>query len=196
MSNPFQQAKFMLSANQSADFVPDEGLEVAFAGRSNAGKSSAINVITGQRQLARISKTPGRTQLINFFEIDPSHRLVDLPGYGYAKVPDKMRRHWRILMEAYFSERESLGGMVVMMDVRRPLTEFDAQMLEWATSRNCPVHILLTKADKLSRGAAGNTLLATRRDLQETATVQLFSAHTRHGVDEARSVLTTMMGLQ
>lgn len=195
MSNPFQQARFIQSAHQPTDFVPDEGVELAFAGRSNAGKSSAINVISGQRQLARISKTPGRTQLINFFEVDDQHRLVDLPGYGYAKVPEKVRRHWRVLMEAYFSQRQSLSALVIMMDVRRPLTEFDVQMLDWATSRECPVHVLLTKADKLKRGAAANALLGTRRDLQDAASVQLFSAHTRQGVDEARQVLADLMGL-
>jgi GTP-binding protein len=196
MPNPFQQARFIQSAYKPADFVPDDGMEVAFAGRSNSGKSSAINAISGQRQLARISKTPGRTQLINFFEIDESHRFVDLPGYGYAKVPEKMRQHWRVLMEAYFSYRQSLGAMVIMMDIRRPLTEFDVQMLDWARSRDCVVHVLLTKADKLKRGAAANSLLATRRDLQDTATVQLFSAHTRQGVDEARLALAALMGLQ
>ncbi len=196
MPNPFQQARFIQSAHQPKDFVPDDGMEVAFAGRSNSGKSSAINAISGQRQLARISKTPGRTQLINFFEIDESHRFVDLPGYGYAKVPEKIRQHWRVLMEAYFSDRQSLGAMVIMMDIRRPLTEFDVQMLDWAGSRDRVVHVLLTKADKLSRGAAGNSLLATRRDLHNTATVQLFSAHTRQGVDEARDVLAALMGLQ
>lgn len=195
MSNPFQQAKFIQSAYQATDFVPDRGRELAFAGRSNSGKSSAINVICGQRQLARISKTPGRTQLINFFEIDDSHRLVDLPGYGYAKVPEKVRQHWRVLMEAYFTQRDCLAGMVIMMDIRRPLTEFDAQMLDWASSRECTVHVLLTKADKLSRGAAANSLLATRRDLQDVATVQLFSAHSRQGVDEARSILAEILGL-
>ncbi|MDH3647811.1 MAG: ribosome biogenesis GTP-binding protein YihA/YsxC [Gammaproteobacteria bacterium] len=195
MSNPFQQAKYTKSAWEPADFVPDIGIEVAVAGRSNAGKSSAINAISGQRQLARVSKTPGRTQLINFFTIDDSHRLVDLPGYGYAKVPQKMQRHWRVLMEAYFSERVSLRGLVIVMDVRRPLTEFDTQMLDWAGSRRCAAHVLLTKADKLSRGKASNTLLGTRRDLQDVATVQLFSAQTRQGIDEARGMLAGLMGL-
>ena len=195
MSNPFQQAKFIQSAWQPADFVPDDGIEVAFAGRSNAGKSSAINVIAGQRQLARISKTPGRTQLINFFAVDDTHRLVDLPGYGYAKVPEKMRRHWRVLMQAYFDLRESLSGLIIIMDVRRPMTDFDVQMLQTAANKGCAVHVLLTKADKLSRGKAASTLLAVRRDLNDTATVQLFSAHTRLGVDEARDVLATMMAI-
>ena len=195
MSNPFQQAEFIQSAWQPSDFVPDQGTEVAFAGRSNAGKSSAINAIAGRRQLARISKTPGRTQLINFFAVDDGRRLVDLPGYGYAKVPEKMRRHWRVLMEAYFAERRSLTGLIIVMDVRRPLTEFDTQMLEWATSRECAVHVLLTKSDKLKRGKAASALLGVRRDLADVATVQLFSAHTRQGVEEARVALAAMMGL-
>ncbi len=195
MSNPFQKARFLQSAWQPGDFLPDKGLEVAFAGRSNAGKSSAINVIAGQKQLARISKTPGRTQLINFFEIDGSHRLVDLPGYGYAKVPEKMRRHWRVLMEAYFSRRRSLEGLFLVMDVRRPLTEFDERMLDWALAYDCPVHALLTKADKLSRGKAASTLLGVRRELGDTVTAQLFSAHSKQGVGEARATLARMMGL-
>ncbi|MBT8131107.1 MAG: ribosome biogenesis GTP-binding protein YihA/YsxC [Gammaproteobacteria bacterium] len=195
MANVFQQAKYVHSAWQPSDFLPDSGVEVAVAGRSNAGKSSAINAIAGQRQLARVSKTPGRTQLINFFDVDATHRLVDLPGYGYAKVPQKMQRHWRVLMEAYFSERESLQGLIIVMDVRRPLTEFDTQMLDWASSRHCPVHVLLTKADKLSKGKAANMLQATRRDLGEIATVQLFSAHTRQGVDEARQALAELLKL-
>ncbi|MBT8136136.1 MAG: ribosome biogenesis GTP-binding protein YihA/YsxC [Gammaproteobacteria bacterium] len=193
--NPFQQSSFISSAWEVADFVPDEGLEVAFAGRSNAGKSSAINVIAGQRQLARISKTPGRTQLINFFDVDADRRLVDLPGYGYAKVPEKMQRHWRVLMESYFATRRSLAGLFVIMDVRRPLTDYDTQMLDWAISRECPAHVLLTKADKLKRGKAASSLLGVRRDIGDAATVQLFSAQTRQGVDEARLELATMLGL-
>lgn len=193
--NPFQQTGFISSAWAAADFVPDEGFEVAFAGRSNAGKSSAINAIAGQRQLARISKTPGRTQLINFFAVDPERRLVDLPGYGYAKVPEKMQRHWRVLMESYFAARRSLSGLFVIMDVRRPLLEYDVQMLDWASSRECPAHVLLTKADKLKRGKAASTLLGVRRDIGDAATAQLFSAQTRQGVDEARLELATMLGM-
>lgn len=196
MAQPFQQTRFITSAWQEADFVDDRGIEVAFAGRSNAGKSSALNAITGQRQLARVSKTPGRTQLINFFSIDATHRLVDLPGYGYAKVPDKLRRHWRTLMESYFRQRESLAGLIIVMDVRRPLTEFDMQMLEWADASSCDVHILLTKADKLSRGAAGNMLLKVRRELDGIATVQLFSAPKRQGIEEAHSALAGMLDMQ
>lgn len=196
MPQPFSEAEYLTSAAQASQFVADSGSEVAFAGRSNAGKSSAINVVTGRRALARTSKTPGRTQLVNFFRLDDTHRLVDLPGYGYAKVPDRVRRQWRTLMEDYFGQRESLSGLVIVMDARRPLTEFDTQMLDWTAARQCPVHVLLTKADKLSRGAAGNTLLAVRRDLGDLATVQLFSALTRAGVDDARDAVTRLLGLE
>ena len=196
MHNPFNQARFMTSAWQQADFVADTGLEVAVAGRSNAGKSSAINVITGQRRLARTAKTPGRTQLVNFFELDENHRLVDLPGYGYAKVPERMKRHWRQLMEDYFASRRSLAGLFIVMDIRRPLLDFDLQMLAWADAHGCPVHVLLTKADKLSRGAAGNTLLGVRRELGDAASVQLFSALKHQGEDEARAALAEMLDMQ
>lgn len=195
MHNPFQQARYLTSAWEQGDFVADTGLEVAFAGRSNAGKSSALNAIAGQRGLARISKTPGRTQLVNFFELDEQRRLVDLPGYGYARVPDRVKRHWRTLMEAYFSCRDSLAGLMLVMDVRRPLTDFDEQMLAWAESRGCPLHVLLTKADKLSRGAAGNSLQKTRSRLSGQATVQLFSALKHQGEQEARVALAAMLEL-
>ncbi len=189
----FSDVRFLTSANRAAQFLPDTGREVAFAGRSNAGKSSAINAITGRRSLARTSKTPGRTQLINFFGLDGDRRLVDLPGYGFAKVPEAMRRHWRHLMEAYFSGREALSGLFVIMDCRRPLTDVDRQMLAMAAAVACPVHVLLTKADKLSRGKAAAALQATRRSLGDTASVQLFSAPKGLGVDEAREVLTAML---
>jgi GTP-binding protein len=189
----FSEVRFLTSANRPAQFLPDQGREVAFAGRSNAGKSSAINAITGRRGLARTSKTPGRTQLINFFGLDGDRRLVDLPGYGFAKVPDAVRRHWRHLMEAYFSGREALTGLFVIMDCRRPLTDVDRQMLAFAGQVACPVHVLLTKADKLSRGKAAAALQATRRALGDTASVQLFSAPGGQGVEEAREVLAAML---
>ena len=191
----YARATFLISANHPRQFVPDEGREVAFAGRSNAGKSSAINAITGRRGLARTSKTPGRTQLINFFGLDGERRLVDLPGYGFAKVPEAMLDHWRRLMEAYFRNRRSLAGLVVVMDCRRPLTDFDRQMLDWAGHAGCPVHVLLTKADKLSRGKASAALQATRRTLGPAVGVQLFSALKGTGVDEARGALDSMIGL-
>ena len=185
----YPHTEFLTSANRGDQFLPDEGQEVAFAGRSNAGKSSALNTITGRKGLARTSKTPGRTQLVNFFALDHERRLVDLPGYGYAKVPEAIRRHWRTLMESYFVGRRSLTGLVLVMDCRHPLTDFDKQMLEWTTSNGCMVHILLTKADKLSRGAAAATLLKVRKEVGESATVQLFSATKKTGLEEARTAL-------
>ncbi len=186
-------AEFLTSANKPSQFVPDQGAEVAFAGRSNAGKSSAINVILGRRGLARTSKTPGRTQLVNFFSVGEGVRVTDLPGYGYARVPDAVRDHWGKLMATYFRERQSLAGLFIVMDVRRPLTDFDLGMLGWAAEAGCPVHILLTKADKLSRGAGAAALLSVRRALGEGATVQLFSALKGTGVEEARKILDSFL---
>ncbi|MGD1976836.1 MAG: ribosome biogenesis GTP-binding protein YihA/YsxC [Gammaproteobacteria bacterium] len=192
----YQHASFMTSAARPGQFVPDRGREVAFAGRSNAGKSSALNAITGRRGLARTSKTPGRTQLVNFFSLGSDARLVDLPGYGFAKVPETIRRNWRHLMQAYFSQRSSLSGLLVVMDCRRPMSEGDRQMLDLARQAGCPAHILLTKADKLSRGKAQAALLAVRRQLEEAATVQLFSALRGTGVAEARGALDDMLGFK
>lgn len=185
----FPHAKFILSANEPAQFVPDAGAEVAVAGRSNAGKSSAINVIVNRRQFARTSKTPGRTQLVNFFELRDGARLVDLPGYGFARVSADTRRHWGRLLQLYFESRQSLNGLLQVVDIRRGLTDFDRQMLAFAASVSLPVHILLTKADKLKRGRAATTVLQVRKELGETASAQLFSALNRDGVDEARAVL-------
>lgn len=189
----YHRANFLTSANRPAQFVADRGREVAFAGRSNSGKSSAINAITARKSLARTSKTPGRTQLINFFELDEDRRLVDLPGYGFARVPEAVRKHWRHLMEAYFRERRSLAGLFVIMDCRRPMLEFDRQMLAWAAHSGCPVHVLLTKSDKLSKGKAAAALQATRRLLGSSASVQLFSALKRTGVGDARRSLDVML---
>jgi GTP-binding protein len=186
-------AHFLTSANKPAQFVPDEGAEIAFAGRSNAGKSSAINAILGRRGLARTSKIPGRTQLVNFFDLGGGRRVTDLPGYGYARVPEAVRRHWGKLMDAYFLQRQSLAGLFIVMDVRRPLTDFDQGMLDWAHQAGCPVHILLTKADKLSRGAGTAALLAVRKAVGDTATVQLFSALKGTGVETAREVLKRLL---
>jgi GTP-binding protein len=168
---------------------PDTGAEVAFAGRSNAGKSSAINALCDQRGLARTSKTPGRTQAINLFEVAPDQRLVDLPGYGYAKVPEAMRRQWGVAIAEYLETRRCLRGLVIIMDARHPLTELDQQMLAWTRPRALAVHVLLTKSDKLKRGAAQKALAQTRRGLDEAApgaTVQLFAAPGRVGVAEAQ----------
>lgn len=189
----FRHTRFMLSAPRVEQAPADTGCEVAFAGRSNAGKSSALNAITGVRGLARTSKTPGRTQLINFFAVDGARRLVDLPGYGYARVPEAQRRSWHGMMDGYFGARQSLAGLVLVMDVRHPLREFDTQMLAWCRHRGLPVHALLTKADKLSRNQGQQTLFRVRRELPEGATAQLFSATRRTGVDEARSRIEALL---
>lgn len=190
----YPDAAFLTSADSLTQFVADAGSEVAFAGRSNAGKSSAINVIVNRKQFARVSKTPGRTQLVNFFRLSDDQRLVDLPGYGYAKVSDAMRRHWKSLMEDYFSQRRSLAGLFLIVDVRRGLVDFDLVMLEYAEELGIPVHLLLTKADKLKRGQAARQFEETRRALEGRAGVQLFSALTRQGVDQARGRLSEMLG--
>ena len=189
----YPQARFLKSANAPAQFVADDGAELAFAGRSNAGKSSAINVIVGRRQFARTSKTPGRTQLVNFFELRDNERLVDLPGYGYAKVSDRMREHWADLMADYFETRASLRGMFLIVDIRRRLTDFDRQMLNFADAVGLPVHVLLTKADKLKKGQAATALLEVRRELGAAVTVQLFSALNRQGEAEARDKLEALL---
>jgi len=191
----YSEVEFLTSANSVAQFVADEGAEVAFAGRSNSGKSSAINAILARRGLARTSKTPGRTQLVNFFSVGEQLRVTDLPGYGYARVPDTVRRHWGKLMDAYFRHRQSLAGLFIVMDVRRPLTDFDQGMLGWAAEAGCPVHILLTKADKLSRGAASAALLSVRKQVGDDATVQLFSALKGTGVETARAQLDALLGI-
>jgi len=189
----YPEVKFVTSANQVGQLPPDTGAEVSVSGRSNAGKSSAINVITGRKGLARTSKAPGATRLINFFELEPGRRLVDLPGYGFAKVPGSMREHWGELISAYFKRRESLRGAIVVMDVRHPLTANDRDMLAMALSRNVPVHVLLTKADKLGRGAARQALAGFRRDAGEGVTAQLFSALNGEGLEEARRTLERML---
>ncbi|MDH3620145.1 MAG: ribosome biogenesis GTP-binding protein YihA/YsxC [Gammaproteobacteria bacterium] len=189
----YPQAAFIKSADAPSQFVPDEGAEVAFAGRSNAGKSSAINVIVNRRQFARTSKTPGRTRLVNFFSLRDGQRLVDLPGYGFAKVASSMRNHWADLMADYFESRKSLTGMFLIVDIRRQLTDFDHQMLAFADSVGLPTHVLLTKTDKLKRGQAAKALLEVRRDLGDTATVQHFSALNRLGEGEARARLEAFL---
>lgn len=189
----YPRARFLISADAPAGFGDDTGAEVAFAGRSNSGKSSALNAIVQRRELARTSKTPGRTQLVNFFELEPGKRLVDLPGYGYAKVPPAMRAHWGRLMEAYFERRESLAGLLIIVDVRRGFAASDNIMLEFAAARGCPVHVLLSKADKLSRNEARESLKKARALLFDRATVQLFSAVTGAEVDSARAALDAML---
>ena len=196
-NNPYRHATFLISANRLDQLPADSGVEVAFAGRSNAGKSSALNAITGSKSLARTSKTPGRTQLINLFALDDRRRLVDLPGYGYAKVPEKIKRHWQQTLGRYLEQRQCLHGLVLVMDIRHPFKEYDCQMLEWCRHVGMAVHVLLTKADKLKRGAAANALQQVRKQLPEhhpAASVQLFSAPKRQGVDEAQAQLDQWFG--
>lgn len=188
MSQIYRQAHYTISATQLSELPPDTGIEVAFAGRSNAGKSSAINTITDQKSLARISKTPGRTQMINFFAIDEQRALVDLPGYGYAKVPEQMKIRWQQTLGKYLETRKTLQGLMLMMDIRHPLKEFDLQMILWANKADLDVHILLTKSDKLKHGAAMATLHKVTAELKSknlTASAQLFSSLKRTGKEEA-----------
>jgi GTP-binding protein len=191
--NWLRKAEFLMSAPKLNICVEDTGYEIAFAGRSNAGKSSAINTITDQKQLARASKRPGRTQMINFFSLgNPDQRLVDLPGYGYAAVPEEMKLLWQKELEAYLIERKSLTGLVLLMDVRHPLQHFDRMMLQWAKSRGLFVHILLTKSDKLNRGPANTVLLEVKQELKKMKldfSIQLFSSLHKQGLEELAMVM-------
>jgi len=195
-SRRFNHTEFMLSAAQLSQAPADEGAEVAFAGRSNAGKSSAINKLVGNKKLAKTSKTPGRTQLLNFFQWQEGRRLVDLPGYGFAKVSVQKKLVWHRLLEAYFSNRKSLRGLVLVMDVRHPFKDTDEQMLQWCSDYRLDVHVLLTKSDKLTRGAGMNALLKANQHLKAggfSASAQLFSAHNGTGVDELEARLLTWL---
>ncbi len=201
LPNPFARADYLLAAHTPRQLPPDDGAEVAFAGRSNAGKSSALNALCQQNALARVSKTPGRTQQLVFFGLPPheGRYLVDLPGYGYAKVPKDLQAHWQAFIDQYFRTRQALKGLVVVMDIRHPLKDYDRQIIGFAVENGLPVHALLTKADKLGRGAAGNTLLAVRRDLAsafgDTVSAQTFSAESKAGVEELRKVVAGWLGL-
>ena len=191
----YPNVKFLTSAAEAHQLAPDRGREIAFAGRSNSGKSTAINAITQRSGLARVSRTPGRTQLINFFELTPAQRFVDLPGYGFAKVPEKVRARWLELMEHYFNVRESLVGLVLIVDSRRGLGAQDAAMLEWVLARDRQAHVLLTKADKLNRRDGLRVLKETRAACSDTAvTAQLFSAYASQGLEEARGVMDRWLG--
>ncbi|MFZ5722132.1 MAG: ribosome biogenesis GTP-binding protein YihA/YsxC [Pseudomonadota bacterium] len=185
------RAHFLVSATSARDCPPDQGIEIAFAGRSNAGKSSALNALVQQGSLARTSKTPGRTQLINFFAIDEQRRLVDLPGYGYAKVSAGVQARWQEGLEDYFQHRQSLAGIVLVMDIRHPLTDFDQMMLDASLHRGLKIHCLLTKADKLSRGAMTSAALAVERELRHWpgATAQAFSATAKTGIEKTWTLL-------
>lgn len=206
MSNPLQGAQFVLAAHRISQLPADHGAEVAFAGRSNAGKSSALNTLTGHKGLARTSKTPGRTQQMVAFILPSSPsaeaglgqqpRLIDLPGYGYAKVPMEMREHWKQEIDAYLHQRRSLRGLVLIVDIRHPLKEFDRQMLEFCFATQLPCHVLLTKADKLSRGQATQALAALRKQFAAEnlqATAQVFSSSAGTGVDEARQAVMALL---
>jgi len=182
----FAQAAFLRAVGRPAELPPPGPPEVAFAGRSNVGKSSALNALVGRKALARTSKTPGRTQTINFYALGEAARLVDLPGYGYARVPRTMRMQWRELVGAYLRSAHALVGVVLLMDARHPLTPLDLQLIEWLGER--PMHVLLSKADKLSRRAQGELLHDVRRRLGRNS-VRLFSSVTRQGVDECRDLL-------
>lgn len=192
----FRKAEFLTSAAKLEQCPEDIGYEVAFAGRSNAGKSSAINAMTDNGKLARTSKTPGRTQLINFFSLDDERRIVDLPGYGFAKVPVAVKDHWQRHLGHYLEERQCLRGLVLLVDIRHPLKEFDRMMIEWSRQGRLPIHILLTKADKLKKGPAKAAQLSVQREvasLGDLATVQTFSSLKRTGVDVLRNQLNGWM---
>ncbi len=199
MSNPLNTAQYLLSAHTTRQLPADGGTEVAFAGRSNAGKSSALNALTHRNGLARVSKTPGRTQQLVFFQVQPDRYLVDLPGYGYAKVPQELQAHWQAFIDRYFRTREALRGLVVVMDIRHPLKDYDRQMLGYAVQRGLPAHALLTKADKLGRGQQAQALQAVKKELfssfGDTVGVQTFSAESKQGVEEARAVVAGWLGL-
>ena len=196
-----QKAKFITSANHINELPEDDGLEIAFAGRSNAGKSSAINSLSRQNRLAYVSKQPGRTQLVNFFEIEEREYLVDLPGYGYAKVPESMRKHWQKTLPTYLQQRQSLVGLVIVMDIRNPMTSLDINMLDWFAPRQKPIHVLLTKCDKLSKDKQNRTLFSVQKELenqwstfyQTPCTAQLFSSLKKIGLEEADGVLETWL---
>lgn len=191
--NPYRQAQFLMSAEKLSQCPEDIGYEVAFAGRSNAGKSSAINTLTDNKKLARTSKTPGRTQLLNFFNLDDERRLVDLPGYGYAKVPEKMKQKWQRYLTEYLEHRECLRGVVLVMDIRRPLQDYDQMIIDWAKAAELPVHIILTKADKLKPNPARNEVFKLEKLFQNQPliSVQMYSAMKKTGIPELITQLNT-----
>jgi GTP-binding protein len=197
MNPAYKQARYLTSVYDPRRFPVDGGAEAAFAGRSNAGKSSAINAVCQRKGLAQISKTPGRTRTINFFCIDGDRRLVDLPGYGYAQAPAALRKHWQTLVERYLGGRQCLRGLMLVMDIRHPLTDYDWQLLAWCRQRALPLHVLLTKADKLSRGAASAALrdVTDRLRAHDTLSLQTFSALKRQGLEQAHSVLDRWLEL-
>ncbi len=193
MSNLFSHCEFLISAYKTSQLPDDDGMEIAFAGRSNSGKSTTINALTNHRGLAKVSKTPGRTQLFNCFEFKPNKRLVDLPGYGYAKVPIKMKQHWEKEIDFYLMNRESLIGVVIIMDIRHPMKKFDEQMLSWADQSGLHSHVLLNKADKLNNNDTKKTLMSVKKSIAQfsaSTTCQVFSALRKTGADELSQVIT------
>ena len=192
--NPFRVARYLMGAAKLEQLPPDQGIEIALAGRSNAGKSTALNAIADQKNLAKTSKTPGRTQLINLFMIDDENRLVDLPGYGFAKVSKDQKAQWQKTLSLYLQKRECLKALVVFMDIRHPLKETDKQMVQWAVNADIPVHVVLSKSDKLKSGARKTALIAANKRLariSETITSQLFSANSKLGLEELIIKLTS-----
>ena len=188
----FPQVRFLLSVAGADQFPPDEGREVAFAGRSNAGKSSAINTILGRHALARTSRTPGRTKLLNFFELQPGRRIIDLPGYGYAQASPAEKRQWTALIHG-LPGRECLAGLFLIVDIRRGLSDSDHQLIDWATAAHWQVHVLLTKADKLNQRDRAAALKEARNSLGEAVTAQVFSAHDGIGIQEAQKALQRLI---
>jgi GTP-binding protein len=197
----FQQAVFLTTVANLRDLPLDAVREVAFAGRSNAGKSSAINTLAGRTRLAYVSKTPGRTQHLNYFTLSEGKYFVDLPGYGYAKAPEAIRSQWEGLIGPYLSKREQLAGLVVIMDIRRPLTDLDLRLIDWFRPTGRPIHVLLSKSDKLSRQEQTKTLRSVKAELATWGdaalySVQLFSSLKKTGVDEAEAVLAGWLGIE
>ncbi|MFN2335209.1 MAG: ribosome biogenesis GTP-binding protein YihA/YsxC [Wenzhouxiangellaceae bacterium] len=185
----FRRAVYLDSIHNLSQLPPDQGAEVAIAGRSNAGKSSLINRLCGHNSLARTSKTPGRTRQLVFFQLDPDRHLVDLPGYGYAKVSGDLKRHWKGLIQTYLERRKALVGIVVVMDIRHPLKSGDIELIQWAGSRGLALHLVLTKADKLGRGKQSETLMAVRSRVDPRVVVQAFSATSGQGLEALRENL-------
>ena len=193
MSNLFSHCEFLISAYKTSQLPDDDGMEIAFAGRSNSGKSTTINALTNHKGLAKVSKTPGRTQLFNCFEFQPNKRLVDLPGYGYAKVPMKMKKHWEKEIDSYLMNRQSLIGVVIIMDIRHPMKVFDEQMLTWADKSGLHSHVLLNKADKLNNNDTNKSLMKVTKAIakySQSTTCQVFSALRKTGTAELSQVIT------
>jgi len=189
----YQKSRYLCGAHRLSQLPADKGAEIAFAGRSNAGKSSIINTLTRQKRLARTSKQPGRTQQINFFIVEPDIRLVDLPGYGYAKAPEALKRHWGKLIHAYFIQRLSLYGLILIVDIRRALSEQDRQMLAWCNARSLAVHVVLNKADKLSKNSARQACFAVERQLPDGCGAHVFSATGKQGIPELIQVMDSWL---